>query len=120
MSRQTELAQVAYADPCVQGLDADVWQLPETLGHDTRAQEPQPVAPRLAPASLTGNSKKPPPNPGKNAKPTPANSTPSGQRARTLAGVSKDPSASLSANEAKPQDSPPPAKTEAQTHFVLE
>jgi hypothetical protein len=64
--RHTVLAQVAYADLCAQGLDAfltgpdgDGWQLPETLrladyglGHDTRAQEPQPVASRLGPRFL--------------------------------------------------------------------
>jgi hypothetical protein len=64
--RHTVLAQVAYADLCAQGLDAfltgpdgDGWQLPETLrladyglGHDTRAQAHQPVAPRLGPRFL--------------------------------------------------------------------
>ncbi len=64
--RHTVLAQVAYADLCAQGLDVflagpngDGWQLPETLrlsdynlGHDDRAQEPQPVGSRLGPRFL--------------------------------------------------------------------
>lgn len=72
--RHTVLAQVAYADLCAQGLDAfltgpdgDGWQLPETLrladyglGHDTRAQEPQPVAPRLGPRFLDWQLQKDP------------------------------------------------------------
>jgi hypothetical protein len=72
--RHTVLAQVAYADLCAQGLEAfltgpdgDGWQLPETLrladyglGHDTRAQAPQPVAPRLGPRFLDWQLQKDP------------------------------------------------------------
>lgn len=61
--RHTVLAQVAFQDLQRQGLDAflaqndgEGWMLPETLrladyglGHDARAQEPQPVASRLGP-----------------------------------------------------------------------
>ncbi|MCC7376085.1 MAG: hypothetical protein IT581_15610 [Verrucomicrobiales bacterium] len=64
--RHTVLTQVAFADLQAQGFDAflagpngDGWQLPETLrladyglGHDARAQEPQPVASRLGPRFL--------------------------------------------------------------------
>ena len=39
---------------------------------------------------------------------------------RTLAGMSNAPSGPPSEKEAKPHDSPLPAKTEAQTYFVLE
>jgi hypothetical protein len=61
--RHTVLAQVAFQDLQRLGLDAflaqndgEGWQLPATLrladyglGHDARAQEPQPVASRLGP-----------------------------------------------------------------------
>ena len=64
--RHPVLAQVAYADLQAQGLEAFLagpdgtgWPLPATLrladyalGHDARAREPQPVAPRLGPRHL--------------------------------------------------------------------
>ena len=72
--RHTVLAQVAFADLTTQGLDAflagpdgDGWQLPATLrladyglGHDDRAQAPQPVASRLGPRFLDWQLEKDP------------------------------------------------------------
>jgi hypothetical protein len=132
--RHTVLAQVAYADLCAQGLEAfltgsdgDGWQLPETLrladyglGHDTRAQEPQPVASRLGRRFLEWQLQKDPAQSWQECEAHATQLDALWSHARTLAGVSEDSAIAPSANEAKPQDSPPPAETEAQTYFVLE
>lgn len=132
--RHTVLAQVAYADLCAQGLEAfltgpdgDGWQLPETLrladyglGHDDRAQEPQPVASRLGPRFLDWQLQKDPAQSWAECEAHAAQLEALWSHARSLAGDSEDSSVAPSANEAKPQDSPPPLETEAQTYFVLE
>jgi hypothetical protein len=54
--------------------DGEGWMLPETirlgdygLGHDERAKDQQPVASRLGPGSMIGNSRRPPRNRGGSA-----------------------------------------------------
>lgn len=102
--RHTVLAQVAYADLCAQGLDAfltgpdgDGWQLPETLrladyglGHDTRAQEPQPVAPRLGPRFLDWQLQKDPAQSWQECEAHARQLDALWSHARTLAGISPD------------------------------
>ena len=100
--RHTVLAQVAYADLCAQGLDAfltgpdgDGWQLPETLrladyglGHDARAQEPQPVAARLGPRFLDWQLAKDPAQSWAECEAHATQLQSLWHRARTLAGTS--------------------------------
>jgi hypothetical protein len=102
--RHTVLAQVAYADLCAQGLEAfltgsdgDGWQLPETLrladyglGHDTRAQEPQPVAPRLGPRFLDWQLQKDPAQSWAECEAHARQLDALWSHARTLAGVETD------------------------------
>lgn len=101
--RHTVLAQVAYADLCAQGLDAfltcpdgDGWQVSETLrladcglGHDTRAQEPQPVASRLGPRFLDWQLQKDPAQSWQECEAHAAQLESLWSHARTLAGVNQ-------------------------------
>jgi hypothetical protein len=110
--RHTVLAQVAYADLCAQGLEAfltgpdgDGWQLPETLrladyglGHDTRAQAPQPVAPRLGPRFLDWQIQKDPAQSWAECESHAAQLESLWSHARTLAGID----ATESSEEAAP------------------